>query len=229
MSMDTEILLFLNGFVGQSHYFDNGVKMLENPILKALPFVLALVYFWFKEDDAQADRRRMVLTTIIVSMVAIAVGLLMATILPDRLRPLHDPDIQILMPQGHTDEILKGWSSMPSDHAVYFAAMCTFLVWMSRPIGLFFSVYAFLFVLLPRVYFGWHWPTDILVGALIGITVSLMLARPVLWMIKRAHLVGQMLRLPQFSYPALIFVAFQMATMFESLRDLLGDLVRAVI
>lgn len=229
MNLDVEILLFLNGFVGQSHYFDNAVKMLENPILKALPFVLALVYFWFREDQAQKDHRRMVLTTIIVSMAAIAVGRLLAAILPDRLRPLHSPEVAVLMPQGYSAEILQGWSSMPSDHAVYFTAICTLLIWINRPIGLFFSAYAFVAVLLPRIYFGWHWPSDILVGILVGIVVSLLLARPVKFLVERAHMVNHMLRSPQFAYPALIFVAFQMATMFESLRDLLGDLVRAVI
>jgi undecaprenyl-diphosphatase len=227
--MDTEILIYLNGFVGRSDFFDNFVKMLENPIIKAMPFVLGLIYLWFREGENQIRQRSLVLATIATSIVAIAIGRGLALLMPFRARPIHDPMVDIRLPHGHTTEILEGWSSMPSDHAIYFTALCTFFFLANRWLGVFFSLYAFVIVLVPRVYFGWHWPSDIAVGILVGAAVALMLAKPAMALAERLHVLAHIRHWPQYAYPALVFVAFQMSTMFESLRDLLSSISRAII
>lgn len=227
--MDAEILLFLNSFVGRSDYFDNFIKMLENPIIKAMPFVMGLIFLWFRAGQEQSKLRGIVLASVAISIVAIAIGRGLALMLPFRARPIHDPSVEIQMPHGYTQEILEGWSSMPSDHAVYFAALCTFLFLANRFLGTFFSVYATVIVLAPRVYFGWHWPSDILAGIFVGVGVALLLYKPAVFLAQRLHLLAHIRHWPEFAYPLLVFVAFQMATMFESLRDLLANLSRAII
>jgi len=85
-------------------------------------------------------------------------------------------------------------------------------------LGIFFVLFAILFVMLPRVYFGLHYPSDLLIGALIGIGVTVALerqpiqklvARPVLAMEKRA---------PTCFYFLMFLVTFEAANLFVNLR-----------
>src|SRR5262249_10157248 len=68
------------------------------------------------------------------------------------------------------------WSSFPSDYATYLFAIAASLWLISRWWGLFFGLYATL-VAVARVYLGIHYPSDVLVGALIGIATSIVINR----------------------------------------------------
>jgi len=60
-------------------------------------------------------------------------------------------------------------TSFPSGHAIYFFALVTALWSASAALGLFGALHAFFVVCVPRMYLGFHYPTDILVGAVFGI------------------------------------------------------------
>jgi undecaprenyl-diphosphatase len=70
------------------------------------------------------------------------------------------------------DALLTSWSSFPSDHAMLWMAVATgiFLVW--RGIGVLAILYTVLFICVPRAYLGFHYPTDLLVGAAVGIGIT---------------------------------------------------------
>lgn len=118
---------------------------------------------------------------------------------------------------------LDGWSSFPSDHAVLYFFLAAALFLISRRIGFFLFLHALLGISMARIYSGLHYPSDIAAGALIGIVLALVLVRPV-----ARHLVPvlQLLRWeaahPQTFYPLMFFISFQMASMFNSLRQLLS-------
>jgi undecaprenyl-diphosphatase len=85
--------------------------------------------------------------------------------------------------------------------------------------GVILFIHAAIFVSLPRIYSGLHFPADILIGGLIGISVTLLLfsgfsnlARPVVSLAERRGYVV---------YPILFFTTFQTASMFDSSRDLI--------
>lgn len=225
--MDTEILLFFNDHVGRSGFFDSLVEALGNPLVKTLPFVLLLWVFWFMRGGDVERRQNLVIGSMFTAVIAIVVGRVLAIVLPFRLRPIHDPDLVVHLPGGMSPKVLDGWSSMPSDHGVYFMALAACFFVIDRRIGALAAIYAVLIVLMPRIYFGWHWPSDILVGALVGVAVAA-LALPVFTRLAVAlDLRGKIAAQPAFWYPFFFFVSFQMATMFETLRQALSDIARA--
>lgn len=224
--MDLDLLLFVNQFVDRSAFFDNAVKALDNPIIKTMPFVIPLWVMWFRRDGDVARRQTLVIGSLFTAVAAIAAGRVLALVLPFRLRPLHTADLDLRMAEGLSRRVLDGWSSMPSDHAVYFMALAACLFAMNRVLGLLAGIHAILLVLLPRVYFAWHWPSDILVGALVGLLVAA-LALPLFARLSRAaDIRGRIARRPEIWYPLFFFVSFQMATMFDSARRLLTDIAR---
>ena len=60
------------------------------------------------------------------------------------------------------------WSAFPSDHAVMYSALAVGLCFVSLRLGLFATVYVVCAICFPRAYLGYHYPTDLLVGAVIG-------------------------------------------------------------
>jgi len=58
--------------------------------------------------------------------------------------------------------------SFPSGHAAFFFALSTVIYYQNKRIGLVFFV-ASLLISFSRIFVGVHWPTDILVGAIVGI------------------------------------------------------------
>ena len=72
------------------------------------------------------------------------------------------------------------WKTFPSDNAVLFfgLAMCIYLV--SKRAGIWAFLHVFLVVAVSRVYVGYHYPSDVLAGALIGVGAVLLVQRPFL-------------------------------------------------
>lgn len=78
-----------------------------------------------------------------------------------RPRPFVENDVNLLL-----DKINR--ASFPSDHAAFFFALSFIVYFHNKKAGLVFFVASFL-ISMSRVFCGIHWPSDILVGALVGI------------------------------------------------------------
>jgi len=61
--------------------------------------------------------------------------------------------------------------SFPSGHAAFYFAIATIVYLYNKKLGILFFIGAFL-ISLARVFVGFHWPTDILAGAVVGIFTS---------------------------------------------------------
>jgi len=61
--------------------------------------------------------------------------------------------------------------AFPSGHASFYFALSTIVYYYNKKLGIFFYISS-LFIVLSRVFVGVHWPSDILIGALLGILMG---------------------------------------------------------
>jgi undecaprenyl-diphosphatase len=108
------------------------------------------------------------LATLTSAVLAVVIGRLLADYLPFRSRPLQSPELGFVLPYGVSIDSLRNWSSFPSDHAMVFFAMSTGLWYVSRALGAGSTIYVACVIALPRIYMGYHYPTDIICGGLLG-------------------------------------------------------------
>jgi len=93
-------------------------------------------------------------------------------------------------------------------------------------VGLLTALYVSLFIALPRMYLGIHWFSDIIGGALIGITLSFVLS----WNKVREWLARPILRwhdlLPEIFYPVMFLVVFGLMTRFDDYRSIINWIIQ---
>lgn len=199
-----------------------------NHLLKGGVLLGLLWWSWTRKDGTLIDRHLTSVRTVIGGLLAILVARALQNFLPHRPRPMHDPDLDFLPPFGTKLAKLDGWSSFPSDHAVLFFALSTALWLTSRRIGLFAYVWSAVVICLPRIYVGYHYPTDLLAGAALGIVVMLAVMRiPVGG--KVSGMVGRVeTAYPGWLYAGFFILTFQMATLFENLRRLVAATIKTI-
>ena len=216
-SFDFSVVHFMNAFAHRSMAFDALISLIEDSNLLKGGFGLALYWWaWFQYERSSSNKREFLLFTFVSSAFALLLARTIALLIPFRERPFQNPDYHFQLPYTVTTSV-HSWNSAPSDHAVLFFCLATSLWMVSRSLGLLAMCHAVFVVSLPRIYVGYHYPTDIIAGALIGIGVALTcnfarlrdgITRPALhWMEKH-----------QASFYALAFAwTFEVAELFESL------------
>jgi undecaprenyl-diphosphatase len=118
---------------------------------------------------------------------------------------------------------------MPSDHAVLFAALAASFWMINRWAGLVMALHALIVVGFARVYLGYHWPGDILAGAVVGVAVAALAMAPIRGIVARTSALPLGERHPELMYPILFLVLFQMTSMFETARQIMAAMVSIVI
>lgn len=184
-------------------------------------------WFWFAGDgERRARRRRVIVAALLGTFCALVLARFMATMLPYRLRPMNELGIGFQPPSLPIVMTLENWSSFPSDTASLFFALSFGVLRLSRPLGAALMACSAIWICLPRIYLGIHYPSDILAGALLGIVaawgaITAMEARGgalARWVM--APLSAFEERRPEIFYAAAFASTFEMATMFDDLRAL---------
>ncbi|CAN7513408.1 phosphatase PAP2 family protein [Neorhizobium sp. LjRoot104] len=201
------------------------VKILTRPTFKMFPYVIFAMYIFFCTRD---DRKNAFICNLIIgAILTMASSRLLQDFLPARPRPLHANIPDFVPPFGIGDEILKDWSSFPSDTVALAMAMATAIFLHSRRLGVLFFIWSIAIVGFPRMYAGFHYMTDVVGGAFLGVVGTLLVDK-----LLRKHLV-KMLRYSLANHfwvtnVALILFLFQAATMFDDLRSSSSELGRAI-
>lgn len=170
---DFSTVTYINSFAGHAEWLDAVMHgFTTNYLLKGAP-LMALVYAcWFtQEKDAVAVRanRTKILAGLAAAILAPLAARLIAAGLPTRIRPVNDPIMHFRLPLTMLpgQAVAFDWSCFPSDTAALYFALVMGIMAVSRRLGLAALVLALL-ASFSRIYTGIHYPTDILVGAVLG-------------------------------------------------------------
>jgi len=214
---DLTVIRFVNQFVGRWPEFDRFMAFLTwQNILKGGALAALLWWAWF---SGKQRARELVLGTLSGSFAAVAAARLLGSVLVFRMRPLVNPELHFHTPPGIKAADMISWNAFPSDHAALFIGIATGLCFISMRVGIAALVYTVVVILFPRLYGGIHHPTDLIAGGLLGsaLVVTACSSRWIerLW---RRLLEFEKDR-PAIFYAALFIVCFEIAEMFESVRN----------
>jgi undecaprenyl-diphosphatase len=223
-SFDYLIISLLNSFSQSSKGFDSLMCLLINTDLIKGGFIVSILWWFWNDKTAKLNKERIILT-ILSSIIGVFLARLLAFILPFRDRPMHNAILNFKLPYGMNPSTLMSWSSFPSDHAVLFFALVTGILFISKKVGIPLIIYVLTIICFPRVYLGIHYPTDILVGALIGIITTIIVIKSQIsdrYISKPAMLWEK--KNPSSFYMCFFLVTYQIVVLFNDIRDI-GSLI----
>jgi undecaprenyl-diphosphatase len=218
---DSSIISVMNSFAGKSFFVDQVINISAHTGLFKGGVIATLMWWaWFKKSDDASKNQRHIVATLVASFFALFIARVLATTLPHRARPIHNPGIIFQPPHGVASTTLDGWSSFPSDHATLFFTLTAGLFFVSRKIGIIATVYCFFIIVLTRIYLGLHYPTDLLAGAALGVAIAYLANTTRIF----DGFTNFGLRLhqtrPAVFYPLMFLITYQIATMFIDVRDI---------
>ena len=176
---DINLVLFFNQFCGKSLTLDTiSLIFLSVDALRTAILVAFVVGIWnygkLKNDISSIKRVIYILISIIITLGVIEI--LNAIIQSPRPIVSFENLIQEPLTVTNTSELWKeGWArnskhgSFPSDTIALLATMSIGLFLWNRTVGLLAIIFVIFAGILPRLYFGLHYASDMFIGLLIAI------------------------------------------------------------
>ena len=225
--MDSFLFSWLTGFVGRWPDFDRFAAAMggDHFLRSAVPvFIFGLC--WFAAHDL--ERRARLICGLAAMCLATLASVALQGVLNVHVRPVLDPSLGINpanSPEFSVWLTSDHSNSFPSDTSTLYFGLATIILLERRALGVVAMCWTLLVVALPRVYFGYHYPSDILAGWVGGsaLTAWAMLAR---W---PSRLVGRLIEPVGSLRPvvdALLIVFFaDMVNLFGGSRHLASTLL----
>ncbi|HEU5401261.1 MAG TPA: phosphatase PAP2 family protein [Terriglobales bacterium] len=217
-----DLLLFqaINGLCGQNLMIDYVADRIESLQLKGLVFIATFGALWFRHSKTQVRDRETLILLLIAIVLSLVVGRVLANLLPFRVRPMFTSGIGYHAPLFETNAYFENWSAFPSDTAAIVFAMTTGFWLLSRWWGLLWAAFS-IAATMARVYFGLHYPGDILAGALIGVDVMLAINSQFMHAHVAAPMIAVERRAPGVFYGLLFPLILEISTLFSYTRSMI--------
>ncbi|WOD16211.1 phosphatase PAP2 family protein [Paraburkholderia kirstenboschensis] len=228
-SFDKSIETFFSGF-NSCVLCNHAVQAIADMYtFKGLVLIPVLWWIWFQSSERRQWRREVVIATTVSGLLALLVGRLLAHFLPFRTRPAFSPELHLHFPfVPQSESLLSAWSSFPSDHAMLWVSVAVGIFIVSRRVGMLALLYVAIFICIPRAYLGFHYPTDLLGGAVIGIVITYIMTRDSV----RAHYATHMLRwIDRYPGPSAMLgfvLCVELVTQFDELRAFATSVLKVV-
>jgi len=228
-TLNLAVIHWLGQFTSVSAHLNQVAQYLEGAhLFKGLPVMGLIWYFWFRgsatDADKKSDTRRIIIATLIGCVIAVFVARVVNNLAPYQPRPFANaalPHLVYLGLQPAETQSLYDWNSFPSDHATLFFSLAMGIFLISRVAGVFVFLYALLFVALPRVYLGLHYPTDIIAGGLLGIACVWLCTRDSIVRLYDDQCTKLLDRYPAAFQAILFIISTEISMMFSDVRRFL--------
>ncbi len=165
INLDYYLFQQINGSAGHWAKLDYLGIFLASYLQYPLVGFLLVYLFLGKDKQEKVKNQLMVFGALVAALVARFVVVTSLYYFFMRSRPFVANIVNQLIPYDGAR------SSFPSGHASFFFGLATIVYLYNKKLGAWFLVAAIL-ISLARIYVGVHYPSDILVGGLIGILVG---------------------------------------------------------
>ena len=174
-SLNDRVQDLVNGLAGHVGLLDWLMTLAANNLILLGPVLLLVLWFWPASAPVRALNQRLVVAGALGAMMALVLGAGLGRLYSESRPFVTDPSTRLLI--GHAAD-----NGMPSDHALAAFALAGALLWWRRVLG-WVAIAGATLIGVARVYVGVHWPSEVLVGALVGLTTGMLAARTVPWWI----------------------------------------------
>ena len=165
---DIWIITNLAKFLGRYPLFDLGVESaIRHNVFGGICFAGCIFIFWMQGARPGGQRVRQRVLTILFGLLMTIVLSLLSSELASWLPPSRNPTLAHFYPPYLMENTNS--NSFPSQSSALYAAVAAGIFSLNKVVGSALWVGVGLIVGLPRLYVGGHYPSDVLVGSILGL------------------------------------------------------------